>query len=74
MFSVQQKRSISDSIQKILRGTGHNELPEGEIKFRIHVYGRERWSWASIDNNGSCPTPTVNPFNEVADHGRSYKD
>ena len=51
MFSTRQKTEIADSIQKILRETSHPELPEGEIKFKLHVEGAEDWSWADIRNN-----------------------
>ena len=52
MFSVKQKRAISDAIQKLLRDTGHTELPHGEIKFKLHVLGKNPyWSWADICNN-----------------------
>ena len=64
MFSVKQKREISDAIQKILRDTKHPELPGGEIKFTLHVDGAESWSWADIKNNGSVINPSVNPWNE----------
>ena len=39
MFSVQQKRDISDAVQKILRATKHPELHRdgGEVKFALHV-------------------------------------
>jgi len=61
MFSVEQKRDISDKIQKILRDTKHPELPEnGEISFELHVDGAERWSWADIKNNKAVVNPTVN--------------
>ena len=69
MFSVRQKREISDAVQKILRDTGHPELPEGEIKFLLHVDGAESWSWADIRNNGACPSPDINPHNEMMDRG-----
>lgn len=65
MFSVQQKRDISDAIQKILRDTGHPELPDTEIRFAIHVAGAESWSWADIRNNGAITNPGVNPHNEA---------
>ena len=66
MFSVQQKRDISDAVQKILRATNHPELPEeGEIQFNLHVDGAESWSWADIRNNGAVGTPGVNPHNEL---------
>jgi len=64
MFSLQQKRDISDSIQRILKETKHPELPEGEINFSLHVDGAESWSWADIRNNGSVTSPGINPWNE----------
>lgn len=67
MFSVQQKKEISDKIQAVLRETNHPELPEGEIEFSIHVDGAESWSWADIRNNGfftATNKPSVNPHNE----------
>jgi hypothetical protein len=65
MFSVQQKRDISDAIQKILRATNHPELPiEGEINFAIHINGAELWSFADILNNDAVDNPGVNPHNE----------
>lgn len=67
MFSVEQKRKISDAVQKILQSTDHPELPNGEIKFHLHVDGAESWSWADIKNNGSVVNPSVNPFNELQD-------
>ena len=65
MFSVKQKREISDAVQKILRETNHPELPAGEITFELHVHGAESWSWADIRNNGAIQTPDVNPWNEA---------
>ncbi len=67
MFSLRQKREISDAVQKVLRGTGHPELPEGEIRFQLHVAGAEGWSWADIRNNGAVTDPGVNPHNENMD-------
>jgi len=69
MFSVRQKREISDAVQKILRATEHPELPrEGdEIDFVLHVDGYECWSWADITNNGAVQRPSVNPHNEAQD-------
>lgn len=65
MFSVQQKREISDAVQKILRDTNHPELPAGEISFHLHVDGAEGWSWADIKNNGAIADPGINPHNEM---------
>ena len=68
MFSVRQKREISDKIQKIIRETNHPELPNGEVVFIIRIEGAEPWSWAVIENNGSITAPTVNPWNEKQDN------
>ena len=69
MFSVKQKRDISDKIQTILRETNHPELSEDEIQFHIHIAGAESWSWADICNNGSIIDPKVNLWNEKQDGG-----
>lgn len=69
MFSVAQKRHISQQVQDILRATNHPELPGGEIQFKLRVDGAEAWSWADVKNNGAVPTPTVNPHNERQDPG-----
>ena len=67
MFSVREKREIAAKIQAILRATNHPELPDGEIRFEIVVYGAENWSWAKIKNNGAETNPAVNPWNELQD-------
>ena len=64
MFSIDQKRKISDAVQKILKGTNHPELSKGEIKFHLHVEGAESWSWADIKNNESVPNPVTTNWNE----------
>lgn len=70
MFSVRQKRELSEKIQQLLRETRHLELPEGEISFHLHVEGKEEWSWADILNNGAAVDPNVNPHNEAQDPRR----
>lgn len=67
MFSVQQKREISDKIQSILRETNHPELPKDEIYFWLHVNGADAQSWADIRNNGVVKNPSVNLWNESQD-------
>jgi len=42
MFSVRQKREISEKIQEVLRETNHPELPDDEIQFLIHIRGKEK--------------------------------
>jgi len=67
MFSVRQKRNISEAVQKILRETNHPELPKSEIHFLLHVDGAESWSWADIQNNGKVSDPDINIWNEQQD-------
>ncbi len=67
MFSVRQKREISEDVQEILKKTKHPELPEGEIQFTLNVKGAQSWSWAEIKNNGVVRNPSVNPHNEKQD-------
>ena len=67
MFSVRQKREISEAVQEILKKTNHPELPEGEINFMLHVDGAESWSWADIKNNGEVIIPSINLWNEKQD-------
>jgi hypothetical protein len=67
LFSIQQKRAISDAVQDILRKTNHPELPQGEIQFSLHVDGAESWSYAHIKNNGDVLNPSINPWNEQQD-------
>ncbi len=67
MFSVRQKREISDSIQKILRETHHPELPNKEISFLLSVSGASVGSWAEIKNNGAVKEPSINEWNESQD-------
>ena len=72
MFSVRQKREISEAVQKILRDTNHPELPlETEIKFKLHVEGAEKWSWADIQNNMAVLETNIDPLNEAQDE-RSF--
>jgi len=75
MFSVRQKREISEAVQKILRETNHPELPkEGEITFNLRVAGAENWSWAEIVNNANCPNPVANPHNEMQDRRNNLNE
>lgn len=67
MFSLRQRREISDAVQKILRDTNHPELPVSEISFKLYVGGATDMSWAWIRNNGAVPDPSVNPHNEAQD-------
>lgn len=74
MFSVQQKRAISEAVQRILKDTAHPELPRGEIQFRLHVDGVCTLSWADIRNNGAVKNPSVNQWNESQGVAKPVKE
>lgn len=67
MFSMKEKRQLSDKIQRLIRETNHPELPEAgtEIEFHIRICGRESWSFCDIKNNAAAPSPSINPWNEA---------
>ena len=72
MFSVREKRAISDAVQIILRNTNHPELPKDEISFTLCVKGAAPPSYANIENNRSITTKDEEiseclqqPFNEA---------
>ena len=69
MFSMKEKIKIADSIEKILLDLKHPEMPDKNPMFKIHIKGKEGWSWADIEPNWifkSGKKMGVNPFNEVS--------
>ena len=69
MFSMKEKQYISAEIEKLLLSLNHPEMPKEKPKFKLHIDGKESWSWADIEPNWKFDidkSPTVNPFNEVA--------
>lgn len=69
MFSVEEKRKIAAVIEKTLLGLRHPEMPKEKPIFKIHIDGKESWSWADIEPNwvyDSKKEHNINPFNEVS--------
>jgi hypothetical protein len=69
MFSVKEKQMIADKIEEVLLSLDHPEMPKEKPKFKLHVDGKESWSWADIEPNWTYNEdnkPGVNPWNEVA--------
>ncbi len=67
MFSVEEKKKIADVIEKTLLEFNHPEMPKEKPKFKIHIDGKEKWSWADIEPNWvfeDGKKMDVNPFNE----------
>ena len=67
MFSVAQKQQIAAAVEKTLLGFNHPEMPKERPSFKLHVNGKESWSWADIEPNWTYESkkPGVNPFNEM---------
>ena len=51
MFSMAEKRKIAEAVEKVLLEIGHHEMPTECPKFKLHVDGKESWSWADIEPN-----------------------
>ena len=67
MFSVAEKRKIADVIEKTLLELNHPEMPDKKPLFKLHVSGKEDWSWADVEPNwvfDDGKPMGVNPFNE----------
>jgi len=69
VFSVKEKQFIANQIERILLELNHPEMPKEKPVFKLHVKGKEEWSWADITPNwefGIENPPSINPFNEIA--------
>lgn len=68
MFSKEEKQKIAKGVEKLLLGLNHPEMPKEKPKFKLHVDGKESWSWADIEPNWTYEDkePSINPWNEVA--------
>ena len=62
MFSPKLKKEISEKVQAILQETMHDELPDGEVQFLLHVDGARGWSWANIRNGSAKDVPAPAPL------------
>lgn len=69
MFSVEQKRKIAEIIEKALLELNHPEMPGENPQFKLHVDGKEEWSFADIEPNwifdDGHKEAGVNAFNEL---------
>jgi hypothetical protein len=66
MFSKEQKTKISNEVEKLLLSFNHPEMPKEKPEFRLHIDGKEDWSWADIEPNHHYENiePGINPHNE----------
>lgn len=51
MFSTEEKRKIAAALEKVLLEINHPEMPKERPYFKLHVDGKEDWSWADIEPN-----------------------
>ena len=51
MFSAEEKQYIAGVVEKTLLGLNHPEMPKERPVFKIHIDGKESWSWAYIETN-----------------------
>ena len=51
MFSTEEKQYIARELEKILLSLNHPEMPKENPNFKLHVDGKEDWSWADIEPN-----------------------
>ena len=67
MFSVEQKRTIAEAVEKAILAFDHPEMPKEKPVFKLHIEGEESWSWADIEPNWvyDDKKPGVNPWNEA---------
>jgi len=51
MFSTEEKQKIADVVEMVLLSFNHPEMPKEKPNFKLHVDGKEDWSWADIVPN-----------------------
>lgn len=51
MFSRTEKIKIATAVEKVIRSINHDEMDNDNIHFKLHVDGKESWSWADIHEN-----------------------
>lgn len=69
MFSKRQKEIIAQVIEDTILGFHHPEMPKENPNFKLHIDGKESWSWADIEPNWKYKEvpASINPFNEKQD-------
>ena len=68
MFNKEEKQKIAFKIEKLLLELSHPEMSKEKPSFKLHIDGKESWSWADIVPNWTFQDkePSVNPWNEVS--------
>ena len=69
MFSIAEKKRIAEAVEKVLLEINHPEMPKEKPKFKLHIDGKESWSYADIEPNwvyDEDKKPTTTIWNENA--------
>lgn len=68
MFSMAEKKQISEEVERVLLSFNHPEMPKEMPVFQLHVKGKEDWSYADIEPNWKFKdkSPGINLWNEEA--------
>lgn len=68
MFSLEEKKKIAEVVERVLLEIDHPEMPKEKPDFKLHVKGKEDWSWADIDPNWYflVSPPKTSDWNENA--------
>lgn len=69
MFSMKEKQLIASAIEEVLLKLDHPEMPKEKPMFKLHVDGKESWSFADIEPNHVFEdgrTMGVSIFNEIS--------
>jgi len=69
MFSIAEKKRIAEAVEKVLLEINHPEMPKEKPKFKLHIDGKESWSYADIEPNwvyDGDKKPTTTIWNENA--------
>ena len=68
MFSVYEKQYLAIKIEGLIKSLNHPEMDNTNIRFKIHIDGKENWSWADITDNKTAQENGIklNPWNEIS--------
>ena len=67
VFSREEKQQIAKAVEDVIREIDHPEMDNENIRFQLHVDGKESWSYADItDNRRAGDGANGNPWNETA--------
>ena len=51
MFSIEEKRKIAEAVEQVVISLDHPEMPKEKPVFKLHITGKEPWSFADITPN-----------------------